>query len=140
VLVEYARNVAGIADAAHAEVDAKGSMVVVPLACSLVGEYRRVQALPGTRAGAICGPAPMTGYHFCSYGLSADMIPLLDAHGLVISGHADDGTIEIVELPKHPFFMATLFQPQVDPERGKLHPLLLAFSEAVVAHNREVRG
>jgi CTP synthase (UTP-ammonia lyase) len=101
--VEYARNAGGIADAGHAEVDAAGTMVVVPLACSLAGEYRQVRAVPGTRAAAICGSAPMTGYHFCGYGLAAEMIPRLERSGWVISGYADDGTIEIVELPGHPF-------------------------------------
>jgi CTP synthase (UTP-ammonia lyase) len=130
--VEYARNVAGIADAGHAEVDARGTMVVAPLACSLVGEYRQVSAVPGTRAAEICGTAPMTGYHFCSYGLAPEMVPHLEASGLVISGYAGDGTIEIVELPGHPFFLATLFQPQVGKGDGELHPLVSAFADAVV--------
>jgi CTP synthase (UTP-ammonia lyase) len=137
VLVEYARNVAGIDDAVHAEVDDDGVPVIVLLACSLVGERRMVQTVPGTRARAICGAEPMVGYHFCSYGLAPEMVPRLAAAGLVISGYADDGTIEILELPSHPFLLATLFQPQVSSEGGSLHPILTAFGEAVVMHHQQ---
>jgi CTP synthase (UTP-ammonia lyase) len=63
------------------------------------------------------------------------MVPLLEAAGLVVSGRADDGTIEIVELPGHPFLLATLFQPQVSSDGAPLHPLLIAFSEAATAHH-----
>ena len=135
MLVEYARNVAGIDEAAHAEVDAGGVPVIVPLACSLVGERRMIRAVPGTTAHAICGAEPWEGYHFCRYGLDPAMIPLLQAAGLVISGHADDGTIEIVELPGHPFFLATLFQPQVSSDSAPLHPLLVAFAEATMTRH-----
>jgi CTP synthase (UTP-ammonia lyase) len=137
VLVEYARSVAGIADAAHAEVDIAGAMVVSALSCSLVGRYRTVRAVPGTMAAAICGTGPMDGYHYCSYGLTPEMVPPLEASGLVISGFTDDGTAEIAELPAHPFYLATLFQPQVGPEDGALHPLVQAFADAVARHHEE---
>ena len=139
MLVEYARNVAGIADAAHAEVDSGGVAVIVPLACSLVGERRVVRTVPGTKAHTICGEEPMLGYHFCSYGADRDLLPILKATGLVVSGYADDGTVEIVELPDHLFFLATLFQPQVGLDGASadapLHPLLIAFADAVAARH-----
>ena len=66
---------------------------------------------------------------------AAEWTPALEAAGLVVSGYADDGTAEIVELPDHPFFMATLFQPQVEAggasNDAPLHPLLVAFAAAV---------
>jgi CTP synthase (UTP-ammonia lyase) len=135
VLVEYARNVAGIADATHAENDPHaGTHVVTPLACALYGESREVRTVPGTRAAAICGGGPMAGYHFCGYGLDAAFLARLEAAGLVVSGHASDAGVEfveIVELPDHPFFLATLFHPQMAPEESALHPLLVAFADAV---------
>ena len=49
MVVEFARNAAGIADAGHAESDPDaGAHVVSPLACSLVGEERTVTTAPGT--------------------------------------------------------------------------------------------
>lgn len=56
----------------------------------------------------------------------------LSAHGLVVSARADDAGVEAVELPGHPFFMATLFQPQVGARAsGRLHPVIEAFIAAV---------
>jgi len=128
--------VAGIADASHAEIDPSGTPVVVPLACSLVGERRLVRVVPGTTAATLCGPAPMVGDRLCGYGLDSETVPRLEEAGLVVSGYADDGTIEIVELPDHPFFVATLFQPQARMEDGEIHLLLVAFADAVANRQR----
>ncbi len=57
MLVEYARNVAGIADASHTEIDSAGTPVVIPLACSLVGERRLVRVVPGTVDHRTPGPS-----------------------------------------------------------------------------------
>jgi CTP synthase (UTP-ammonia lyase) len=125
--VEYARNVLGIAGAAHAETEPDGDTIVVgALACSLVGQERIVTPVPGTRLAAICGSEPFAGFHFCNYGLAANL------PGLVVSAHADDAGVEAFELPDHPFYLATLFQPQVGTaERGSLHPVLGALLAAV---------
>jgi CTP synthase (UTP-ammonia lyase) len=125
--VEYARNVLGISGAAHAETEPDGETIVVgALACSLVGEERTVTPVPGTRLAAICGSEPFAGFHFCNYGLAAEL------EGLVVSAHAEDAGAEAFELPDHPFYLATLFQPQVGTaERGSLHPVLGALLAAV---------
>jgi CTP synthase (UTP-ammonia lyase) len=125
--VEYARNVLGIADAAHAESDPDGTTIIVgALACSLVGQERTVTPVPGTRLAAICGTDPFPGFHFCSYGLAAEL------PGMVVAAHADDAGVEAIELPDHPFYLATLFQPQVGTaDRGTLHPLISALLAAV---------
>jgi CTP synthase (UTP-ammonia lyase) len=130
--LEYARNVAGLTTAAHAEVDpGAADPVIAPLACSLFGLTRQVQAVPGTRLAAIVGTAPFQGTHFCSFGLAPAFVTRLDAAGLVMDAHAPDAGVEGFELPGHPFFLATLFQPQVGASRGgPLHPLVLAFVEA----------
>jgi CTP synthase (UTP-ammonia lyase) len=47
--------------------------------------------------------------------------------------------VEIVELRGHPFFMATLFQPQGGADGEPLHPLLAAFADAVAEHYRRSR-
>jgi CTP synthase (UTP-ammonia lyase) len=130
--VEFARNAAGIAGAGHAETDPDGESVVVgALACSLVGEERTVTAVPGTRLAALCGTEPFTGFHWCNYGLADGYADRLAAAGLVIGAHADDAGVEAFELPAHPFYLATLFQPQVgSSERDELHPVIAALVEA----------
>lgn len=129
--VEFAGNVAGISGAAHAESepDAEG-IVVGALACSLVGEERTVAAVPGTRLAELCGTTPFTGFHWCSYGLADGVDQKLAGAGLVVSAYAKDAGVEGFELPGHPFYLATLFQPQVgSSERGELHPLLTALCQ-----------
>src|SRR5204862_274607 len=70
MVVEFARNAAGIREAAHAETD-PGAVVhaVSPLACSLEGEVRQVTTVPGTRVAQLCGPRPSTAVHWCNYGV-----------------------------------------------------------------------
>ena len=125
--VEYARTALGLEGAAHAETDPDGETIIVAaLACSLVGQERTVIPVPGTRLAAICGSESFAGFHYCNYGLTADL------PGVVVSAHADDAGVEAFELPDHPFYLATLFQPQVGTaERGSIHPVLSALVAAV---------
>jgi CTP synthase (UTP-ammonia lyase) len=131
-LLVLARELAGIADAEHAErAPAAGAPVVAPLACSLVGQEREVRCVPGTRLAAILGTAPFTGFHWCGYGLAEPFVARLAAAGVVVCAHAPDAGVEGVELPDHPFFVATLFQPQMGASAGgPLHPLIIAFLDA----------
>jgi CTP synthase (UTP-ammonia lyase) len=132
MLVEFARNVAGLDDAAHAETDpGAADPVVARLSCSLVGEERRVTAVPGTRVAELCGAEPFTGFHWCNYGLAAAHEAALQAAGLVVAARAPDAGVEAVELPGHPFYLATLFQPQVgSAASGRVHPLIEALVSA----------
>jgi CTP synthase (UTP-ammonia lyase) len=130
--VELARSLAGIDGAAHAESDPDAEAIVVaPLACTLYGERRQVQAVAGTRLAEICGTEPFSGFHWCGYGLDPAIERRLQAAGVVLSAHAPDAGVEGIELPDHPFFLATAFQPQVGADDGgTLHPLILAFLDA----------
>jgi CTP synthase (UTP-ammonia lyase) len=131
-VLALARRLAGISDAANAEIDPDaGDAVVAPLACSLVGQEREVTCVPGTRLAEICGTAPFKGFHWCSYGLAERFVDRLVEVGVVIAARAPDAGVEAIELPDHPFFLATLFQPQVGALSGRpLHPLIVAFLDA----------
>jgi CTP synthase (UTP-ammonia lyase) len=50
-----------------------------------------------------------------------------------VSGLGEDGEIRIVELPDHPFFLATLFLPQARSTSATPHPLLRGYAAAVTA-------
>ena len=132
MVLEFARNVAGVTAAAHAETDpGAAGPVVARLSCSLVGEERAVTAVPGTTVAEICGAEPFAGFHWCNYGLAAAHESTLVAAGLVVSARAPDAGVEAVELPGHPFYVATLFQPQVGSSAsGRLHPLIGALISA----------
>lgn len=135
--VQLCRALAGVEGAAHAEADPDAQeLVIVPLGCSLYGERRTVTPVPGTRLSSICGEQPFEGFHFCGYGLADELVPVLEQVGVGVSAFAPDAGAEAIELPDHPFFLATAFQPQVgSSESRRLHPLLLAFVEAAREHS-----
>lgn len=132
LVLEFARNHIGVHEAGHQETEPDAEQVVVAaLACSLVGEVRPVTAVPGTRMAGICGLEPFDGFHFCSYGVNLRYRDMLVEAGLTFSAFAPDAGVEAVELEGHPFYLGTLFQPQMTSlDGGPVHPLVLAFLDA----------
>ena len=140
-VVEYARNVLGWADADHAETAPSASRAVIsPLACALVESTELVQLRPGTRIAAAYESLQITEGYRCRYGLN----PIFQAALLAgpLRAAADDATREVraVELDDHPFFVATLFQPERAALRGEAAPLVTAFIGACMADRRERAG
>ncbi|WP_078628344.1 glutamine amidotransferase-related protein [Streptomyces sp. NRRL F-2664] len=134
-LLEYARTVCGLADAAHAENDPGArDLLIAPLACSLVGHEGIVRAAPGSLAEAALGAERSTERYHCAYGPDPRHLPALTAHGLRLSGHDEDGQVRVAELPGHPFFLATLFQPELHGDGTRPHPIIRALAVAAVAH------
>jgi CTP synthase (UTP-ammonia lyase) len=136
MLLEFARSVAGIDEAEHEEEHPNAeTLVLTRLSCSLIGQIRPVTTVAGSMAAGICGPGPFAGFHYCNFGLAPEFEERLLAAGLVVSGHAPDAGVEIVELPGHPFYFGTMFQPQMSPgPDGSEHPFLGAFFEAARRH------
>ena len=88
---------------------------------------------PGTRASALYGVTAATEDFFCNYGVNPDYHRRLEAGGLRVSGLGGAGEVRIVELPDHPFFLATLFLPQARSTAASPHPLLAGYAAAVAA-------
>jgi CTP synthase (UTP-ammonia lyase) len=97
-----------------------------------VGTVQPVTILPGTTAARLYGAADraMEDY-YCAYGVNPVYRGLLEEGGLRVSGLGDEGEVRIVELPGHPFFLATLFLPQTRSAPGRPHPLLAGYAAAV---------
>lgn len=138
-VLEYARSVLGWADAEHAE-SAPGAsrQLVTPLACSLVEEQGRVRFTAASRlAGAYGALEAEEGYH-CRFGLNPAFVHDLTAGGMRITAVDDAGDVRAVELDTHPFFVATLFQPERAALRGKVPPVVAAFVHAAREVSRKV--
>jgi CTP synthase (UTP-ammonia lyase) len=130
-LVEYARNVCGLANVENAEtVPDAAEQLIVPLECSLMGHEEAVMIVPGTLAAKISGPGRRTERYHCSYGLNLDYLEALADGGLRFSGFDDGGQVRIAELPGHPFFLCTLFQPELYGDGTQPHPIIRAFATA----------
>jgi CTP synthase (UTP-ammonia lyase) len=129
-LLEYARNVLGLAHAAHAELEpAAAEALIAPLACALVEKSDRIHLLSRTRLHQIYGADVATESYHCSYGWNPRYEALLESP-LTINARDDSGEVRGVELDGHPFFIATLFQPERAALAGKRHPLISAFVDA----------
>ncbi len=125
-LIEYARNVMGWDDAAHAETDSAGRMVVTPLACSLVEQTGTIELRHNTLIARAYGKDAIDeGYH-CNYGVSPAFAAELDKTDLRVTGWDEEGEVRAVELITHPFFVATLFQHERAALSGRPAPLVHA--------------
>ena len=133
-VVEYARNVLGWADAQHAETAPGAARAVIsPLACALVETTGLVRLFPGSRIAAAYGVSETTEGYRCRYGLNPEFQAALVAGPLRAAADDETGEIRAVELDGHPFFVATLFQPERAALRGESAPLVTAFVGACAA-------
>jgi CTP synthase (UTP-ammonia lyase) len=134
-LLEFARDVCGLAAVENAEVTPDAAEhLIVPLECSLRGHEEAVMVVPGTLAATVSGPGRRTERYHCSFGLNPAYLDTLAAHGLRFSGFDDSGQVRIAELPGHPFFIGTLFQPELQGDGTQPHPIIRALAEAAVRH------
>jgi CTP synthase (UTP-ammonia lyase) len=136
-VIEYARNVLGWADADHAEMSPSAERAVIsPLACSLVEANGEILFKPGSRISAAYGRLRATeGYH-CSYGLNPRFADSLISGPFRMTAHDAQGDVRAIELDDHPFFVATLFQPERAALRGEVPLLALALVEAAALVRR----
>lgn len=133
IVVEYARNVLGIVDAHHAEYQPEhATLFITPLTCSIAGQTLEVVVEPSSQAGrAYRQPRAMEQY-YCTFGLNPDYHAQLQQHGLLITGMDLDGEARIVEVADHPFFVGTLFVPQLTSTPAQPHPLIVAYMQAAM--------
>jgi CTP synthase (UTP-ammonia lyase) len=112
--------------------------VIAPLACALVEVTGTVRFFPNSRLAKAYGIGEAVEGYRCQCGLN----PAFQA--MLVSGPlravADDATGEVrgVELDAHPFFVATLFQPERAALKGQLPPLVAAFVQACAGNTATI--
>jgi len=125
LVIEFARNVLGFADAQHAEYDPYASnLFISELACSLAGQTMSVELAAGSRTAQFYGETEASERYYCNFGLNPEHQRLLDDGGLRVVGVDQDGEARVLELPDHRFYLATLFVPQLSSSPGSPHPLV----------------
>lgn len=144
-IVEFARNVCGFSDANSAELDPNTTHPVI----HLMPEQEGVEDIGGTlRLGAypcvlandsksfeLFGTAEISERHRHRYEVNNDFREALTAHGMKLAGLSPDGRIvEMIELPAHPFFIATQGHPEFKSRPNHPHPLFQGFVSAACAH------
>ncbi|WP_030940152.1 glutamine amidotransferase-related protein [Streptomyces sp. NRRL S-646] len=139
-LLEFARNVCGLTRVAHAESDPEAEdLLIEPLACSLVGHEGTVVLEAGSLAQSVLGSERTVERYFCKYGPGRHL-DTLRAHGMRFSGVDEDGHVRMAELPGHPFFLASLFQPELAGDGSRPHTMVRALARAAVAHATQAEG
>lgn len=95
--------------------------------------------LPDSRAGDIYGTDMISERHRHRYEVNINYKPVLEEVGLRFSGMSPDGVLpEIVELPKHPWFVGVQFHPELKSKPFDPHPLFTSFIKAAIDQSRLV--
>jgi CTP synthase (UTP-ammonia lyase) len=134
-LIEYARHALGIVGAEHAESSPDAPLPLVErLSCSLAGVRARVKLVAGSRLSrAYDGATVSTESYNCNYGLSPARRDTFSGTLLRFSAFDEEGGVRGLELDDHPFFIGTLFQPELTALKDEVHPVVVAFVRAALA-------
>jgi len=152
-VIEFARNVAGLKGAHSTEFepstphpvialitewrDRSGSTEERSTESDLGGSMRlgaqACQLTSGSLAHAAYGADTIQERHRHRYEFNNGFIEKLQEAGLKFSGRSDDGLIEVIELPGHPWFLACQFHPEFTSNPRNGHPLFTSFVAAARA-------
>jgi CTP synthase len=148
---EFARHVVGLAGANSTEMDPETPYPVIDLLPEqkeiedLGGTMRlgaqAVELAEGTRARDAYGEPVVPERHRHRYEVNNHFRPRLVEAGLVVSGTFQEGRlVEIIELPDHPWFVASQFHPEFKSRPTRPAPLFREFVGAAVARAAERAG
>ncbi|MEO4012496.1 CTP synthase C-terminal region-related (seleno)protein [Pseudomonas rossensis] len=130
-VLEYARNVLGWKDAEHGETSPDAARALLtPLTCSLVEAVDSIHLVEGSLIAEAYESAEIVEGYRCRYGVNPAFERELLTQQLCAVAHDSTGDLRAVELKGHPFFVATLFQPERAALKGKLPPLVRALIAA----------
>ena len=142
-IVEFARNAAGYADAHSVELNPATTHPVI----HLMPEQNGVEDIGGTlrlgsypcvldktsKAYGLYGESTIYERHRHRYEVNNDYRTALVKCGMMLSGLSPDGRIvEMIELPDHPWFIATQAHPELKSRPNRPHPLFKGFIEAAL--------
>lgn len=136
LILEFARNVLNFADAEHEETAPQASRLFISrLSCSLVGRTMSITLQPDSLAARSYGRTRIQEQYHCNFGVNPEYENVLHSSALRIVGSDDEGVVRVVELSEHPFFIGTLFVPQMTTTLSAPHPLISSFIRACSAEH-----
>ena len=142
-IVEFARNVIGCRDAHSVELNPATTHPVIHLmpeqdGVEDIGGTLRLGSYPcvldkSSKAYQVYGQETIHERHRHRYEVNNDYRQLLTQNGMKLSGISPDGRIvEMVEIPSHPWFIATQAHPELKSRPNRPHPLFKGFIEAAL--------
>ncbi|WP_245743230.1 CTP synthase [Geodermatophilus poikilotrophus] len=156
MVIEAARNLAGLPEANSAEFDADTPDAVIATMASQVdvvagrgdmGGTMRLGSYPaslqkGSVVAQAYGSTEITERHRHRYEVANAYRDRIGEAGLVFSGTSPDGLlVEFAELPRevHPFFVGTQAHPELKSRPTRPHPLFAAFVQAAIDFSESAR-
>ncbi|MEO8126788.1 MAG: CTP synthase [Bryobacteraceae bacterium] len=147
MVIEFARNVCGLADANSTEFDQATEQRVIYKLRELrgvdeLGGTMRLGAYPcqlaeGSFAREAYGQAEISERHRHRYEFNREFEPVLTAHGLRLTGETPDKVyVEICEIANHPWYLGCQFHPEFKSKPLEPHPLFSAFVGAALHHRK----
>ena len=146
-IIEFARHVCGFNDAHSIELDPNTTHPVIALmpdqnGVEDIGGTLRLGAYPcilekDSKAYSMYGTEEISERHRHRYEVNNDYRTALLEHGMKLCGTSPDGRIvEMIELPEHPWFIATQAHPELKSRPNRPHPLFRGFVEAATKCKR----
>jgi CTP synthase len=150
-VVEYARNVCGLAGAHSAELNPGTPYPVIDLMPGQVGVTAKggtmrlgsypCRLMEGSLAASVYGATEINERHRHRYEFNNDYREALTRAGLSLSGLSPDGRlVEVVELPGHPWFVAGQFHPELKSRPNRAHPLFRGLIAAAVERKLQINS
>lgn len=151
MVVEFARNVLGYADANSTELNSKTKHNVI----DIMEEQKNITNMGGTmrlggyecavkagsRSREIYGSDVIRERHRHRYEFNSDFLAQYEEKGMKCVGtNPESGLVEIVEIPTLKWFIGTQFHPEYSSTVLEPHPLFLDFVKTAIAHQSEVEG
>ena len=145
--IEFARDVCGLEGANSTEFEPHPTHPVIAIleeqkvvtkkgGTMRLGSYP-CDLRPGTLAARLYGKPTIHERHRHRFEFNPDYRERLEAAGLVVSGTSPDGLLaEIIELPQHPFFIASQFHPEFLSKPTRPHPLFAGFIAAALERRK----
>ncbi|MBQ3860824.1 MAG: CTP synthase, partial [Clostridia bacterium] len=141
MVIEYARNMAGLSDAHSGEFDPETPHKVIDFMPGQSDEVDKggtlrlgaypCEIVPGTTMARCYRTSPISERHRHRYEFNNDYRKLLQNAGLTLSGLSPDGAlVETVELTDRPFYVGVQYHPEFKSRPNKPHPLFLGFVRA----------
>jgi CTP synthase len=140
-VIEFARNVLGLAKAHSTEMQADTPIPVIDLMenqkkITVKGGTMRLGAYPcaiedGTLAKSIYGKSLISERHRHRYEFNNEYLQQFEEAGMVTSGkNPESGLVEIIELPGHPFFIGVQYHPELKSSVENPQPIFVHFIKA----------
>lgn len=156
-VIEYARTVCGMKNANSTEFDAKTPYPIIALVTEWMTESgikelrnlssekggtmrlgaQKCRLKSGSLAESIYGKGEIVERHRHRYEVNEQLLPALEKAGLVVSARSQDGLVEMIELPNHPWYVGCQFHPEFRSTPRDGHPLFTAFITAALAQHQK---